>query len=150
MQFAATYGCEVEFSKRRLDEAHYLWLRDVERIDFGDRGNKPDAFKRAGILAYWLRRRLVIADVIPMESVAYDTPYGQARRDRFVMNGAEIIPFLIGYNLSKYFSIALAEPVETRFRGALDEDFVWDVGRLLRINNVSPHALYLLYRALCM
>ena len=49
---------DIDFSESRLEDAHQSWCRDSEHLTKSlPKGNDyPDHFKKAGMLAYWLRR----------------------------------------------------------------------------------------------
>jgi hypothetical protein len=147
-QIADSYGCKVHLSAARTDEARLFWMRDVGRIDL-DGDTTPDHFKQAGFLAYWLRRRVSLNHVIRQE-------FGSVERTlqtRFVMSGNELCAFIVGFRICVFFVYGrLAEEVESleQFIDSviLDDALVFDVAALMKNKNVSPHALYALYRAL--
>ncbi|TIV37024.1 MAG: hypothetical protein E5V91_19820 [Mesorhizobium sp.] len=148
---AQQFGCSVSLSKLRTAEARMFWSRDLKRIDFAGRGNRPDAYKRAGFLAYWLRRRIVVNETTPSPGVAYDAPGGTARRANFVAYASDIVAFMIGFQLSCYYSLGnhLKDAnVSSRIQSSVEYTYLMDVSRLMRMNNVSPHALYLIYRSI--
>jgi hypothetical protein len=144
---AKRHHCEIRLSPTRLEEARLLWLRDTGRIDIqGD--TIPDHFKQAGFLAYWLRRRLVVNWW--QRSLVEEATVEQ---DKFLLSANEICAFLLGFRLCLYFEFK--EQIDGRDHiGHLLQELTFasnlkfDVATLLKHKNVSPHALYLIYRTL--
>jgi hypothetical protein len=144
-QIAGGYGCEVNLSGRRLDEARELWIADVERAKI-ENSIDADHFKQAGFLSYWLRRRVVVA--INHEIEGADA--GTLQRD-FLKYGNEICSFLTCFRLALFFEIERLHGTVRleQLNGIhLAPALVKDVAVLLHHKNVSPHAMYLVYRAL--
>jgi hypothetical protein len=146
-QIAERFGASFTFSYDRTEEAYEYWKRDVKRVYDGEDA-VPDHFKRAGFLAYWLRRRQVVSRLVAAEE------FGGERevRKRFLINHNEYSAFLFGFRICIYFELdaKLRESADIAdFVGgySLDPRFVLDVSTLMKNKNVSPHSLYLIYRA---
>jgi hypothetical protein len=146
-QVAGRFGASLKFSYDRTDEAYEYWMRDIGRV-YDAEDAEPDHFKRAGFLAYWLRRRQVVHHVMTEPEGAIADKF----RNRFLINHNEYCAFMFGFRICHYFS--LAEKLEdsadiAAYIGSqnLEPEFVFDVSTLMKNKNVSPHSLYLIYRA---
>jgi hypothetical protein len=139
------YGCKVWLSRARLDQARKLWMDDIDRVRL-DSSTTPDHFKQAGHLAYWLRRRLVTNSIQPDE-----TSGGAELQEVFLNYGNEICAFRIGFSICLGFETRHLDKA-TRLallpELILDHEFVVETAKLLHFKNVSPQALYLIYRSL--
>lgn len=145
---ARTYDCTVAISTTRLEESRVHWMHDIGRIPLAGGGQNPDHFKLAGYLCFWLRRRVVIEEPARMEGTRLSN-----RQTRFVRFSNELCAFLIGLKICLYFEnreiIGSDENGGVTFdKVHLPDDLERDLCELLRSNNVSPHALYLIYKAL--
>ncbi|HEY0327746.1 MAG TPA: hypothetical protein VGC77_01505 [Rhodopseudomonas sp.] len=144
---AKRHSCEIRISPTRLEEVRLLWKRDTGRIDIlGD--TIPDHFKQAGFLAYWLRRRMVVG-----WSERHSAQHPTAEQDRFLLAVNEVCAFLVGLRLCVYFEykdlIDSTDHIGHRLQELhLARNLKFDIATLLRHKNVSPHALYLIYRTL--
>lgn len=160
---AKGFGCSLKLSAFRLEDARRLWIRDVDRIEIEprfdvesapnatDRDGIPNHFKQIGFLVYWLRRRCVV-ESIERNRPAAEKPH-QTPQDRFILSGNEICAFLLGFRICQFFEMSLTadpdEDVAARIRQInLEAHLIHDAATLLRHKNLSPHALYLIYRAL--
>jgi hypothetical protein len=146
-QISSSFQVRISLSFDRLGEAHSYWLRDINRV-YEDKHAVPDHLKRAGFLAYWLRRRQVVHHILDIEGTSADI----AGRDKFLINHNEFCAFVLGLRICHYFSLAeklRADPDISDFLSSqnLDFDFLVDVSTLMKNKNVSPHSLYLIYRA---
>ena len=146
-QVAGRFGTRLKFSYDRTDEAYEYWVRDIDRV-YDAEDAVPDHFKRAGFLAYWLRRRQVVNHV--MTAPEAQPPSGD--RTRFLINHNEYCAFMFGFRICHYFSLTekLGEGQDIAAHiGSqnLEPAFVFDVSTLMKNKNVSPHSLYLIYRA---
>ena len=146
-QVASRFGAGLKFSYDRTDEAYEYWMRDIGRV-YDAEDAVPDHFKRAGFLAYWLRRRQVVNTLL----TAPDVQDSNGDRNRFLINHNEYCAFIFGFRICHYFS--LIEKLDgsqdiAAYIGSqnLDSAFVFDVSTLMKNKNVSPHSLYLIYRA---
>jgi hypothetical protein len=147
-QISSNFDAKVSLSYDRVGEAHTYWLRDIKRV-YDDPKAVPDHFKRAGFLAYWLRRRQVVHHIGASAVDSADT----ADVDKFLINHNEFCAFTLGLRICHYFSLAdrlRVEPDISDYLNSqnLDFDFLIDVSTLMKNKNVSPHSLYLIYRAI--
>lgn len=144
---ADRHGCRIELSTTRLEEARSLWARDTDRIDIKTE-TPPDHFKQAGFLVYWLRRRAVLNFAQRRES-GVDI----SEQDRFLFGSNEVAAFLIGFRLCLFFEMKhfidtgdhIGHDVQ---KYIFDGELKFDIATLLKHKNVSPHSLYLIFRAL--
>ena len=99
-------------------------------------------------MAFWLRRRLVIEDIQVMPNPIQGVPddYISPRQEEFLSAGNEIAAFLLGFHYCLRYEYKSGEI--DLLTGHLSTDFMTTVGVLLREKNVSPHALFLIYKAL--
>jgi hypothetical protein len=144
--------CWVAMSDARLDEARILWMDDVVRMRIapGDTQtaslDEPDHFKQSGHLAYWLRRRIV-ANAIRESDGGEPTDAIK----KFILYGAERCSFYVGYLICLGFATSHLhgrQRQDVLARIELTTEYQYDVAVLLKHKNVSPHALYLIYRSL--
>lgn len=147
---ANKFGCNLLVSEDRIEEARQYFLRDVKRFDFEDPNTDPCEFKRTAALVYWLRRRGFVSSCD--DSIGYDTDAGKERQNNFKEFPTEFCSFMIGYRICYW--LANAETInkdvdlEHKIPNSLQYGFLYDSARLLRMSNVSPHGLYLIYRSL--
>jgi len=160
----------------RLDESFELWQKDLVRIRHVEENvGEPDHLKQAGHLAYWLRRAAPISEAVPAlagdEMPVQTWPivvqtFGSEMlaerqkilRDMLLQYGNEYAAFDIGFRICRYFEAKRIERSPDRSEGAaVPQDirnmnpslsYLHDVAHFLKEKNVSPHALYLIYRSL--
>lgn len=135
-----------------------------------------DHFKQASFIAFWLRRQIPInrtLRILPDGTVADGRPFS-SEEEFFFRYGNEICALLIGLELCLYYEIwvklhllskhtSVVEPIANDerpyathttstleyIRGcSLKRDCVRDFAMVLKHKNMSPHALYLLYKSL--
>lgn len=141
------FRVDVDVSKRRLGDAFEFWVDDVYRVGKVELdGGEPDHLKRAGYLAYWLRR------AAPIIRMTYPEPEGEfknieAMREFLVRYGNEFMAFHIGHQLAQSFEIRRVDAV-SRQPYQLDFDYIHTVAHFMKSKSVSPHAMYLLYMSL--
>jgi hypothetical protein len=141
------YGLEVIVSKLRVGDAQAFWLRDIERLDVD--GSDPNHFKRAGFLAFWLRRRVIVERSICLRRSTVD----EELQEKLNANVNELCAFLIGYILCAYFAFkgkidAEADIVSHIEKIELPTNYLLDATTLMKNKNISPHSLYLIYLSL--
>lgn len=143
---AERYGCEVSISERRTLEAQKYWMQDLTRVVIEGGSSVPDHLKQAGFLAFWLRRRVVVDSSAEIRGAPY-----VMYQDEFLQYSNDWLAFLFGFQLCLYFE---ADPRQGPRRRQqlqqykLDPEYLRDVSVLLNHKNVSPHALYIIYRSL--
>ena len=145
---ARKHGFQIRLSATRTEESRIYWQRDMSgvRID-GD--TTPDHFKHAGFLCFWLRRRIVLEQAFEIE----DQTVSKGSREFFAVYGNELCAFLAGYWLCLGFEFSLemaktGDIVELLGNLEVPSVYLQDVCKLLRNKEVSPHALYLIYKSL--
>lgn len=141
-------------SRARLLEAHGAWKKDMERV--GDHENKLDAgldhFKRAGHLAFWLRRMSPIVEFVDeTQNIADGGEYELDNREndfRDLMAGHanEYIAFDIGFQFCKFYEIAIGSTRANSIN--LDEDYIRTTCHFMKYKQVSPHSLFMIYKSL--
>jgi hypothetical protein len=148
------YSLKAHVSVARLREAHYYWLADLKRI--GDNeldGANPDHFKQAGHLSYWLRRTR------PVTSIEFDNSSFSTQADlspddayreeyRVLFNYLnEYIAFEIGFHISLFYYLnEISRPRVLTSEMYPSWDFIECLCHFLNSKNVSPHALFLIFK----
>lgn len=143
------YQLRGDLSLARLNEAHFYWLADLGRIGTHELdGANPDHFKQAGHLAYWIRRVRPISnlEVINVDSKADMSPEdAYADEYRLYFNyGNEYLAFELGYHLSLFYILFAATKPGRIVTPSWD--FIECTCHFLNAKNVSPHALFLIYK----
>jgi hypothetical protein len=132
-------------------EAHTQWRGDLERIsEFELNDGIPDHFKQAGHLAYWLRRCKPIYELnenksYPPAGTKEDVDFTTDGQELLLKYANEYLAFSLGYHICLLHTIT-DEKEAKEFR--IDKNYLEIVCQFLRNKNVSPHALYLIYRSL--
>lgn len=147
---AINHGCRVELNPDRLVDCHRVWVEDIGKMKI-DGGGLPDQFKHAGLLAYWLRRKVVIEKA--EKFIVYDTDKGIEHQAHFLQYPSEMAGFLLGLSLSAHYTYAVVR--ETI--GSIDsyiykirpsDNLIYDTAHYMNEKHVSPHSLYLIYRVI--
>lgn len=144
-------------SRQRLVAAHGAWKADIKRIVDHEQhlSEGLDHFKRAGHLTYWVRRMSPIID-------GHDPSYNLQDSDshQIVPNQVELemresmfgfwneyVAFELGFQLCKFYELGQRG---ARRRGEFypSAEYYRTMCQFLRFKNVSPHALYLIYKSL--
>ena len=165
------YGCHVSISRTRLGEAYDYWVEDTHRTlkDGMPEGTEElDHFKHASFISFWLRRRL------PINRIRFLVSLGDLHAEKFTQDqtffrtyAGEISAFSIGLKICLFYHCNIIEqagnqegsganmvtPLHEDLRSYLGsyrirKNFLADTVMILKHKNVSPHGLYLLYRAL--
>lgn len=141
-------------SRPRIIEAHGAWTKDLERV--GANENKLqdglDHFKRAGHLAFWLRRMGPIVEFVDETSnIADGSDYqldDHERNFRDLMEGHanEYMAFDIGFQFCKFYEISVDS--KTAEALSLDEDYIRTTCHFMKYKQVSPHSLFMIYKSL--
>jgi len=151
--FAAQYGCSVTLTERRTHEAYDFWKHDLFRLLKDGESIRLDQYKRAGFLCFWLRRRIVVDEIAPIPNA--DLPPGNAREKLkrylpdFMQYGNEICAFTLGYHFCLRFAASSSESSELDTivdAYKLAPTLLKEIAVYLKVKNVSPHALYLMYK----
>jgi hypothetical protein len=148
VSLAARCGAVVQINPTRLKEAQDLWNFDLVSL-ISDKKIQPSPYpceyKHAAFLCFWLRRRLII------ESVKPSIP-GKPIDADFMEFKNEYVAFYIALHLVAYHVYFPAgssgEPARALSKWKFPADLAREALVMLHHKNVSPHALYLFFRAL--
>ncbi|TCP80812.1 hypothetical protein C8J31_11452 [Rhizobium sp. PP-CC-2G-626] len=149
---------EFHWNSGRAQDAFFQWRQDLERIQLvEERVAKPDHLKCAAHLIYWLRRSS------PVNEFSYDTYEGfdldapENASIRFMLlYGREYLAFDLGYRAAQLYETKVngreLPPEAFAPRSALPDvppnDFLETVVHVLKMKNVSPHAIFLVLKAM--
>jgi len=140
-------------SEQRTNDAHAAWCMDIDRVGVNERlQDGLDHFKRCGHLAYWLRRSSPVVDAEDIAGMltyaggSTVTPEEQGFRDLLFEYGNEYLAFDFALQFSLFYERDGASP---RAHGLnITQDYIRTVCHFLKFKNVSPHALFLIYKSL--
>ncbi len=144
-------------SGRRLRDAHTFWINDLKRLalSFKDTGRTPDYYKQAAHLAYWLRRQNPVTsyrDGFNPQDGGSDGPTVHESEVRELLRkyGGEFLAFDLGFQICDFYERMNLTNGKTEPPPAfkLDRDYINTMVYFLKTKNVSPHALFLVYKAL--
>lgn len=147
---ADSFGCTCKASDIEIETARLSWLRDLDVLEINGSG-RPDHFKHAGILAYWLRRRAPLRSM--KKVVEFDTEVGKNRQRVFLEMSHELVAYMIGYDLARFANsrneINKHDDISNIIRSkAPNLSFAQDMCVLMKTKHISPHALMMIYRAI--
>ena len=151
-------GFEPTFSARIVD-IYECWQEDIKRLSENSMHNdsgKPDHFKHAGILAYWLRRLPPICSLIEttpryrnlIESIQTESGqnFQQLSCEDF---GAYLLCEYTDVYLAFDFGLRICERFnylgETK---NFTKNYLRMMCYFLKYKNVSPHGLIMIYQSL--
>lgn len=150
-------GLQPMCSVMRVGSAYDYWQSDIKRT-LTD-GIEPtttalDHFKHASFIAFWLRRMIPINElrvISPKGSYTEEDHYD--KRVRFIQYGNELAAFLIGYKLCLNYEmgrtqIAVGKQLDVARSLAVPTGILDDFIRILKHKNMSPYALYMMYKSL--
>lgn len=145
---AAKCGAVVEINATRLKEAQDLWEGDLRSL-INDRKIQPSPYpceyKHAAFLCFWLRRRLIIESMRPLKA-------GEPVSPDFKEFKNEYVAFYIALRLVAYHAYFPAGSDGNPETKIANWQFPTELARetlvMLHHKNVSPHALYLFFKAL--
>jgi hypothetical protein len=155
------FGCSIKMNEINLASARRYWCRDIENIlirreitktDSGiEKKTKPNEFKQAGFLAYWLRRRMVVERA--RRTKTFSAKESKRIQNEFLKNSSEAVAFIIGLRLCTYYRLRPSSAASVPFNLVLKDatpsfSYIMDAVNLMKNKNVSPHALYLIYNSL--
>lgn len=160
------FQCRPIVTPRYLTHVHDYYHADLERsLDHGtpDETVELDHFKHAAFLCFWLRRINPIHDIQFLASLGERRAWEEAAQipettkwDIFSNYGNEICAFEFGLRIALFFEkfaqstspdvISIAG--RTEVPKGLGADFL-ETAKMLRHKNMSPHAIYLLYKSIC-
>ncbi len=141
-------------SPSALVDAHGQWVTDLKRVknfELGDR-SEPDHFKQAGHLTYWLRRSQPVYDV-KMEASGtppnfHGNPLAEIFHRLIMVAPNEYLAFDLGYRIVLLHECYSQDPPKSESEFALTDDYIVTMVQFLRNKNVSPHALFLIFKSL--
>src|SRR5438874_2876380 len=118
-----------------------------------------DHFKHASFIAFWLRRMLPINQslvVSKYKSVPEDTDANDDQKF-FLRYGSELCALLIGFQICVFYEAGKTpqgaadlhpDRLQNLKNYRLPQQTIADFVMILKHKNISPHALYLLYKSL--
>lgn len=131
-----------------MADVHHFWTEDIRRLkEFSLAGKDPDHFKQAAHLAYWLRRIGPVMDYV----VANYGPLNEREkrsRDFLRQFNTEYIAFDVGYQICEFYETAALPSGVVPRKFGIDDEYLASICCFLKEKNVSPHALYLIYKSL--
>lgn len=140
----------------RVDEARGAWQNDLHRV----RRNEPhlgeglDHFKQCGHLTFWVRRMSPVAEAYDLTKNYADAeglPLSSdenALRELLFAYCNEYVAFELGYQLCCFYEVNKSGGSARASSLQLSEDYYWTMCHFLKYKNVSPHALFLIYKNL--
>lgn len=141
-------GCIIDVDETRLLEAYVLWLNDLDRVkQFEMHGSiELDHFKQAAHLSYWLRR---VAPILSVQNAEEGkSKQSEALYKVLVKYGNQYCALDLGFHLCGFFE---ANRVGSKIYSSdyeLDNDFSLAVSHFLKTKNVSPHAMFLIFKSM--
>ena len=140
---ASHFGCQAEISEIKLLDAQSFWLHDLKSLRVTE-SEEPDHFKHAGWLCHWLRKKSIISRL---------TIFQEDRlTDVFAENFNEYTAFAIGLKLVIFLECCergLSDAAIAKSTASAGiPTLIRDVAVYLSHKNVSPHAIYLIYKSL--
>jgi hypothetical protein len=158
---AAKWGCAASMSARRLGEAYDFWREDHTRTLTEGIATSVDLdhFKHASFIAFWLRRMLPINEtrVVSKYKSVPDDPTANDNQKFFLRYGSELCALLIGFEICLFYEFGTPKKGAIELRPNrlatlklyhLPSTTIADFVMILKHKNMSPHALYLLYKSL--
>ena len=165
------HGFVAAIADARLIEAHERWVRDLYRVsDIELKGAPLDHFKQSGHLAYWLRRCSPVTQLIVDDEFSPAQRLPERAQNLILRYSNEITAFDVGFRICRYFEAKRADTPshlvmalsdvgrqqlveadrkrEINSRQTLTYEYMETMGSFLKTKNVSPHAMYLIYKSL--
>lgn len=138
----AYFGCLPKINDIDLLKAQDHWIDDMESLPIAE-STEPDHFKHAGWLCHWLRKKQPITQLTIHDD--------KKMEDWFEDSYNEVCAFVVGLKLVIFhecceYDYSNEQIVKAAKRGAYI-DILPDVALYLDHKNVSPHAIYLIYKA---
>ena len=128
-----------------LEDVYACYMDDLKRLD-SKMATDPDHFKRAGIMAYWLRRH---NPVFKFQKGDGPPPIKPSKNqdldhvtDLLIEYGHVYLAFAAGYKICAFFESersVIPEP---------DKNYIDGICYLMKYKSISPHALGFIYRSL--
>lgn len=141
-------GLIADIDENKLLECFVLWKNDLKRIKEFEMSDsyQLDHFKHAAHMVYWLRRALPI---ISIQSAEQDpTQYEEQEQQLLFKYANQYCAFDFGFKLCAFFE-SNKHGSEVYFAEmAISYDYKQVASHFLKTKNVSPHALFLIYKAI--
>lgn len=141
------------FSELRLAEVFSAWRDDLNHVvAYEPHLDALDHFKRCGHLTYWLRRRTPLIEatdirgLITFEGGQILSKDQEDFRDLLFAYGNEYLAFDVGYQFCKFYEQHLGSPRAEHL--VLSSDYIQTVCHFLKFKNVSPHAMFLIFKSM--
>ncbi len=158
-EVAEQYFCRCDMSERRLIEAYDYWQEDANRtlgLGIDKKSKTLDHFKHAAFICFWLRR------TNPINELRGQSPVPNDRRKSaqlFFQYGNEICALFIGLQLCLFYESGRWDEESSNVSPiggltdrlklvSLPPDLLGDFAMILKHKNMSPHAIYLMYKSL--
>ncbi|CAK0755644.1 conserved hypothetical protein [Azospirillaceae bacterium] len=143
------------FSEYRISDAHLFWTEDLVRVERAepDLENGLDHFKQCGHLAYWLRRMSPVIEFSDA-SGAYSegaSPLDKERlkfRELLYKYGMEYLAFDWAFQICRFHEKTRPDKSLRADAIQISPDYAQTICHFLKRKNVSPHALFLIYKSL--
>jgi hypothetical protein len=141
-------------SSPRIYDTWTCWCADLDRV-LKHEPKIPDGldhFKRAGHLAFWLRRMSPVVDAEDIRQMySYqETPENIALQDDFrkllYAYGNEYLAFDLGYQFCRFYELEDGSLRASTL--TLDEEYLRTVCHYFKFKTVSPHGIFLIYKSL--
>ena len=129
-------------SERVIDDVHACYIEDVKRMD-SKMKTSPDHFKRAGVMAYWLRRHNPVT-FVQESGIPPNNNYKRAR-DFLSEHGHVYLAFAMGYKICRYY---ISESSGDYDMPLPTPNYLKSICYLMKYKSVSPHSLGFIYRSL--
>lgn len=159
----AEYAREVSSKARlipkivpiRVKDAHAFWKEDLHRVGGAEPllVNGLDHFKQCGHLAYWLRRTSPVVEFHDTSELYTEGTPGLnkdevAFRDLMYKYGTEYMAFDWAFQICLFHEKTRPDKSERADSLVLSPDYIETMCHFLKRKNVSPHALFLIFRSL--
>ena len=142
--YEAQFGCYVpKMSEGALEDIHACYMEDVTRM-VGKMQTKPDHFKRAGIIAYWLRRHTPVFGFQPCDGMP-SQKQKRIQEELLMEYGHVYLAFALGYKICLFF---VREDTGGKTMPEPDQSYIESICYLMKYKSVSPHSLGFIYRSL--
>ena len=143
-QYEAQFGCYVpKMSESAIEDAYSCYMEDIARMD-SKMPTQPDHFKRAGIIAYWLRRHAPVFGFKLCDDMA-SKKQKRIQEELLIEYGHVYLAFAFGYKLCLFF---VREDTGGKTMPELDLKYIQSICYLMKYKSISPHSLGFIYRSL--
>lgn len=145
-----------KFAVQRVVEAHGAWQADVARVGQHEPrlSDGLDHFKQCGFLAFWLRRMSPMVDAVDLtENVGDAAGYALSAEEKEFREilfgyGNEYLAFDFGFQICRFYEISKDGGSKRAEELVLPPDYYQSLCHFMKYKNISPHAMYTIYRSL--